>query len=93
MPGINGLELQQKLIERMNKKNGVSDGTWIRLTVFSINRDILGIPFNFKSFIHFFTIFNNQNKLNKFNQNQNILHQIYTKVKISIQKFVPAIGK
>jgi hypothetical protein len=60
-------------------KNGGGGGSRIRLTRFSANRDISGIPFDFNSLRPFHTIFNEQNKFNQFNHNQNFLHQIYTK--------------
>jgi len=56
-----------------------------RLAVFSANQDISGFPFDFKTLKYFLTSFNNHN------QNQNILHQIYTKVKMPIRKIVPAV--
>ena len=69
---------------------GGGGGSRIRLTVFSANQGISGIPFNFKSFRAILTIFNDRNKFNNPNQNQNFLHQIYTKRKMFNQKNVSA---
>ena len=72
----------------MNEKSKLSlwnygggGGSRIILADFSANQDMSGFPFNFKSFWAILSIFNEQNKFNKLNQNQNFLHQIYTKRK------------
>ena len=65
--------------EARKAKRGGGGGSRIRHTAFSANSDMSGFPLNFKAVRPFLSIFNKQNKFNNSIQNQNFLHQIYTK--------------